>query len=160
METFDPGIVRKIHQLFKSRGLRLAAAESCTAGLVTHMLTTEAGASGFFDATLICYSSDSLKRLLGLKESFIEKHGTASEETARAMAEAARERTGADVALAVAGDLEPVEGEGALLVYIAASTERETTSRGFAFEGPAEEARQAAAAEALHFLYEAASVWT
>jgi PncC family amidohydrolase len=160
MEAFDLEIIGQVHRFFKSRGLRLAVSESHTLSLLGHMLTALPGASEFFDAALICHSADSMTRLLGIKGSFIEKHGIASEETARAMAEAARQRTGADVALALAGSPGPAEAGGAEVVYMAVCTAKETTSRGFAFEGPSQEAGRAAADQALHFLYEASSVWT
>jgi PncC family amidohydrolase len=158
MEAFDSESIKKVHWVFKSRRLRLAVSESLTPCLISHMLTAPPGASEFLEAAFICCSADSMTRLLGIKESFIGKHGIGSEETARAMAEAARQRTGADVALALTG--RAGEAGGAEIFYIAVSAAKETTSRGFSFEGPAEEAGRAAAAQALHFLYEAVSVWT
>lgn len=163
METFDLEIVKKLHGLFKEKGLRLSVAESCTAGLISHLITNLPGASGFFDSSVVAYSADSKTKLLGVKGSLIKKHGTISEETARAMAEAARAKTKADVALAVTGSLgpAPVEDKKTGLVFIAVAAPHEkTSSRGFLFEGEREEIKLKASEAALHFLYEAVSVLT
>ena len=162
MADFDLEIIKKIHEALKSKGLKVALAESCTAGLVAHALTLVPGASGCFDSSVVCYSRHAKHKLLGLSKSFIDKHGTVSEETSRAMAEAARDKSGVDVALAVTGVLgpEPIEEHGVGLVYIAVATGVETTSRGFKFEGDRDAIKHAAADQALHFLYEAVSVWT
>lgn len=158
MEAFDSDSIKKVHWVFKSKRLRLAVSESFTPCLISHMLTAPPGASEFLEAAFICSSLDSMTRLLGIKESFLRKHGAWSEETARAMAEAARQRTGADIALALIG--RPGESEGPAIFFMAVSAAKDTTSRGFSFEGPADEAGRAAAVQALHFLYEAVSVWT
>lgn len=162
METFDLEIIGKLHETLKSKGLTLSLAESCTAGLVSHMLTTLPGASKFYDSSIVCYSVESKKKLLGIKESLIKKHGVISEDAARAMAEAVKDRTGTDVSLSVTGNLGPeaLEDREVGLVFIAVSTELETTSRGFIFKGSRQEIKHSAATAALHFLYEAVSAWT
>jgi PncC family amidohydrolase len=161
MESADLDIVAKIHGFFKSKGLKLAVAESCTGGLIGHMLTSLPGASGFFDSSIVCYSARSKEKLLGLGHSFIKDHGTINEDTARAMAGAARKASGADVSLAVTGNLgpDPIEGHKAGLVFIAVSLDAETTSRGFFFEGERDEIKKSASEKALHFLFEAVSIW-
>jgi|Deesub1362A_J573_1020465.scaffolds.fasta_scaffold00004_359 PncC family amidohydrolase len=162
MATSDLEIIKKVHRVFRTKGLRLTVAESCTAGLISHMLTSLPGASEFFDSCIVCYSARSKNKLLGVKKSLIKKYGTVSEETARAMAEAVRAKIGADVSLAVTGNLgpEPIEDKQTGLVFIAVSSEDETTSRGFIFDGSREEIKRAASLEAFHLLYEAVSAWT
>lgn len=156
METVDLDIVRKIHEAFRAKGLTLAVSEPLTAGLLSLSLASLSGASVFFDSSLACFSAQSRERLLGL-------HGPSlREDAARAMAEATRDRTGADVALSVVGNPGPgmLEEMEPGLVFVAVSTPEQTTSRGFKYEGPAQHIRRSAAEEALHFLYEAVSVWT
>jgi PncC family amidohydrolase len=157
----DTEIIKKIHDIFGARGLTLAVAESCTSGLISHAIASLPGTYGFFDSALICNSPESTGRLLGVKSSVIKKHWPVSEELAREMAGGAEEMTGADVALAVSCGLQK-EGEqrNPGIVYIAVSSGREATSRGFMFEGPPEEIIRAASSAALHFLYEAVSAWT
>jgi nicotinamide-nucleotide amidase len=89
--------------LLVARGQRIAAAESCTGGLVAAAITATAGSSGWFDAGFVCYSNPVKVALLGVPESTLAAHGAVSEATARAMAEGARERSGADLAVAVTG---------------------------------------------------------
>ena len=162
MENSVLEIARKVHGLFSTKGIMLSVAESCTSGLVAAALTSEPGASEFFDSSVVAYSAHSKSKLLGLGESFIKRHGTVSEDTARAMAEAVRDRTGVDVGLAVTGVLGPgqVDEHEPGLVFIAVATPVETSSRGFKFEGSREEIRAQAARMALQYLYEAVSVWT
>lgn len=154
-------VVEKIHEVFKSKSLRLSVAESCTAGLISHIITSSPGASLFFDSGVVAYSAESKKKLLGLSMSLIKKHGIVSEETARAMAEAIRGKTGTDFALATTGNLGPNghEGSEAAVVYVAVAFGKGTTSRGYSFKGSREEVKLQAAVSALELLYEAVSLW-
>jgi nicotinamide-nucleotide amidase len=162
MESPELEMVEKIRKLFLSNGLTLAVSESCTGGFVSHMLTSVPGISKVFDSAIVCYSDKSKHKLLGLNMSALSAHGAISEETARAMAEGVEKATGADVGLAVTGNIgpEPVEGKKTGLVYIAVSSGKETTSRGFLFDGDRQQIKQSASEAALHFLYEAISAWT
>jgi PncC family amidohydrolase len=161
MAISDLDIVKRVHEFFKTRGLTLAVAESCTGGMVGHLLTSLPGASLFFDSSMVCYSARSKEKVLGLGNSFIKKHGTISEDTARAMAEAAKKVTGSDIAVAVTGNLgpEPIEDRSVGIVYIAVALDIETTSGGFFFEGTREEMKRSASEEVLHFLFQAVSIW-
>ena len=89
--------------LLAARGQRIAAAESCTGGLVAAAITATAGSSGWFDAAFVGYSNAMKIALLGVPEATLAAHGAVSEATARAMAEGARERSAADLAVAVTG---------------------------------------------------------
>jgi nicotinamide-nucleotide amidase len=89
--------------LLAARGRRIATAESCTGGLVAAAITATAGSSGWFDAGFVCYSNAMKVALLGVREDVLGVHGAVSEATARAMAEGALARSGADLAVAVTG---------------------------------------------------------
>ncbi|MDP2166893.1 MAG: CinA family protein [Thermodesulfovibrionales bacterium] len=162
METFGMELIEKIQEAFTSKGLRLSVAESATAGLLSHMLTSLPGASAFFDSSVVAYSAESKKNLLGIKKSFIEKHGVISEETARAMSEAVRDKTGSDFSLAVTGNTGPVamEDKRVGLIFISVSHREVTTSRGFIFSGSRDEVRRLAAVAAIEFLYEAVEAYS
>jgi len=96
--------------LLRARGLRMATAESCTGGMVAARLTGLAGASGAFVGGVVAYS-DALKvSQLGVPEELLAAHGAVSAEVAEAMARGARERLGADVAVAVTGIAGPDGG--------------------------------------------------
>lgn len=154
-------IIGKLQGLFAEKGIRLSVAESCTGGLIGHLITNMPGSSAFFHSSIVCYSPEAKTKLLGVRKSFLKKHGTVSEETARAMAEAVRKKTGADISIAVTGVTGPasVEGAGVGLVFVAVSSMAETTSRGYKFEGTRQEIKDAAAERALKFLFEAVSAW-
>lgn len=162
MEISERQLIEKLHGLFKTNGKRLSVAESSTAGLISHMITSLPGSSAFFDSSVVCYSMESKKRFLGISDSLVKSFGVISEEAARAMAEAVRKKTGTDFGLAITGNLGPaaLEGKKVGILYIAVSFEGGTESRGMMYEGPREEVKNSAALAALKILYEVASVWS
>jgi PncC family amidohydrolase len=151
--------VKKVHLLFVEKGLTLTVAESCTGGLINHLLTELPGASMFLEAGLVAYSVESKHRLLNVKRSLVKKYGIISEEAAQVMAQGAAELTDADVALAVTGNLGPDawEGKEIGLVYAAVSFGDEMVSRGFLFDGLRGDIKKQAAMAALKFLREVVS---
>jgi len=162
MDISDVKPVEKIHKHFKTARLTLSAAESCTGGLISHLLTSLPGASSFFDSAVVSYSNDSKMKLLGVRSSLINKHGAVSEEVARAMAMAIREKRGTDFSVAVTGNLgpDPMEGKRVGLIYMAVDWKRETASKGMIFEGERETIKNQAALAALEFLIEVSETWT
>lgn len=96
--------------LFRERKLTLAVAESCTGGLVAKRLTDVPGSSDVFDRGYVTYSNRAKTEMLGVPAELLEKHGAVSAEAARAMAKGAREKSGADLALAITGIAGPSGG--------------------------------------------------
>lgn len=90
--------------------LRLAAAESCTGGLVAGALTSVPGSSAVLERAFVTYSNASKCELLGVPPALIERHGAVSREVAAAMAHGARARSGVDLAVAVTGVAGPDGG--------------------------------------------------
>lgn len=105
-ESLEVAVVR----LLTERGQTLAVAESCTGGRLASRVTDVPGASAVFLGGFVTYSNDLKQRLLGVPADTLARHGAVSEPTARAMAEGARSRTGADFALAVTGIAGPTGG--------------------------------------------------
>ncbi len=96
--------------LCHSRGLTLATAESCTGGMVASRLTGVPGSSEVFLGSVVAYANGVKEAGLGVPAELIAEHGAVSAEVAAAMAEGARERLGADVAVAVTGVAGPGGG--------------------------------------------------
>lgn len=93
-----------------ARGQTLAVAESCTGGLLAHRITNVSGSSKVFLCGYVTYANAAKEQLLGVPGRLIAEHGAVSEPVCRAMAEGARERSGADFALAITGIAGPTGG--------------------------------------------------
>jgi PncC family amidohydrolase len=155
-------VIEKVHEIFKEKGLTLSVAESCTGGLISHLLTILPGASTFFNGGVVTYSIDFKERFLGISSEIISAHGAVSEETAREMAERIRILSKTDYSLSTTGNLGPdvLEGKGKGLVYIAVSREGSTFSRELRLTGDREENKEEAALSALKFLIETVEGYT
>lgn len=94
----------------RDRDRTLAVAESCTGGLLGKMLTDAAGSSDYFVGGVVCYANRIKQEWLGVPEGLLRTHGAVSEPVAEAMARGARDRFGADHALAVTGIAGPAGG--------------------------------------------------
>ena len=87
----------------RARGLRLVVAESCTGGLVGHLLTEIPGSSAWFLGGVQAYSDSVKTGVLGVPAALIVEHGAVSAECVLAMAAGAQRALGGEVALAVSG---------------------------------------------------------
>jgi nicotinamide-nucleotide amidase len=94
----------------RARGLTLATAESCTGGLVASRITAVPGASDVFLGSVVAYANTVKEAGLDVPAELLATHGAVSAEAAAAMAAGARERLGADVAVAVTGVAGPGGG--------------------------------------------------
>lgn len=133
-DTF-PGVVGRA---LRTRGWTLAVAESCTGGLVGHLLTREPGASDYLLLDAVTYANSAKQQVLGVDEDALRGHGAVSAEVATRMAEGARRVSGADVALAITGIAGPTGGTETKpvgLVYLAVATTKGTIvkERNFQF---------------------------
>lgn len=90
----------------------LAVAESCTGGMVGERITAVPGSSNYFLGGFITYSDLLKTELLGVDPALIEQHSAVSNEVACAMAQGARERTGATFALSITGEAGPESNSG------------------------------------------------
>ena len=135
----------------------LSIAESCTGGLLGHMITQTPGSSKYFMGGLITYSDEVKTGKLGIPRSGLMKHGAVSEYTAILMAKKVRKIFRTDIGIGITGIAGP---DGATktkpvgLVYIAASTVKDTFCKKFQFKGSRTEIKSHAARAALHLLRE------
>jgi nicotinamide-nucleotide amidase len=139
----------------RERGLRLATAESCTGGLVAARLTSISGSSDVFVGGVVAYSNDAKERELDVPHALLDVHGAVSAEVAAAMAQGARARLDADVAIAVTGIAGPGGGtpeKPVGLVFLHASSADGELARRFEFPGDRDAVRTRATVVALHLV--------
>lgn len=129
---------RQLYDLLTSRELTLATAESCTGGLIGHLVTTVPGSSAYYVGGVIAYSNALKRSLLDVPESILETRGAVSRECAEAMARGIRERTGADIGVAttgIAGPTGATPSKPVGLVYVACATPRGVVCEEHRFQG-------------------------
>jgi nicotinamide-nucleotide amidase len=151
----ERSIAEIVLELAREQGVTLATAESCTGGLVASRLTSVSGSSDVFRGGVVAYSNDVKAAELGVPRGVLEEHGAVSAETAKAMAEGARERLGADLAVAVTGVAGPgggTEEKPVGLVYLHAAGPFGEAARKTDLPGDREMVRGRATAAALHLL--------
>jgi PncC family amidohydrolase len=133
----------------------LATAESCTGGLIADRITDTPGSSDYFLGGVVAYSNALKEALLGVRHETLLAHGAVSEPTARQMAHGARQRLGADVALAVTGIAGPTGGTSEKpvgLVYLALSAPDADLCERHIWHGDRRSNKEASAAAALSLL--------
>jgi PncC family amidohydrolase len=139
----------------QARGLRVAVAESCTGGLVGHLLTEIAGSSAWFLGGVIAYADEVKIGLLGVPAAVIQEHGAVSAPCAAAMAEGACRVTGAEVGVAITGIAGPSGGTPTKpvgTVYIGVTTPQGTTTEHHLWAGTRSANKQESARAALGLL--------
>jgi nicotinamide-nucleotide amidase len=141
--------------LCRAQGLTLATAESETGGLVSQRLTSVPGASDVFVGGVVAYANEVKEAALGVPAELLAAHGAVSAEVANAMARGARERLGADVAVAVTGIAGPgggTEEKPVGLVYLHAEGPDGGVARELTFPGDRASIRARSAVMALHLV--------
>ncbi len=101
---------KAVGEALLARGWTLATAESCTGGLLGHLLTQIPGSSAYYLGGVIAYSNHAKERILGVPAETLLRHGAVSPETAVAMAQGAVRLLGADVAVGITGIAGPGGG--------------------------------------------------
>lgn len=123
----DVGSLQKaVVALLLDKQLKIATAESCTAGLLSGRLTEVAGVSAVFECGIAAYSKEIKRNILGVPEDILEKYGAVSPETARAMAVGARRVGNANLGVGITGVAgpDPSEGKPVGTVYVALADEK------------------------------------
>jgi len=95
--------VERLAAALRARGWMLAAAESCSGGLIAAACTSLAGSSDWFERGFVTYSNAAKTEMLGVPEALIARHGAVSAEVAIAMAAGALARSKAQLSVAVTG---------------------------------------------------------
>jgi PncC family amidohydrolase len=137
-------------ELLVQHKFTIAAAESCTGGLIMHRLTNIPGSSGYIQGGIVVYADETKIHFLGVKRETIASVGAVSEETAREMASGVRRLFSVDVGISVTG----IAGPGGAtptkpvgLTYIGVATPTTLQVERYIWQGD-REANKAASAEA------------
>ena len=147
----------RVGESLRESGGTVATAESCSGGLISHLITNVPGSSAYFMGGAVTYSNEAKVHVLGVDERSLEEHGAVSEQVAREMAEGAQERFAADYAVACTGVAGPTGGtkdKPVGTVYIAVAAPGGTRVDRCHFEGNRERIKQQTADRALTLLLE------
>jgi nicotinamide-nucleotide amidase len=115
---------------------KIAVAESCTGGLISHRLTNVPGSSQYFERSVVTYSNASKVEILDIPADVITLYGAVSREVAEHMAQSIRDISGADIGLSTTGIAGPSGGSPEKpigLVWIGYANSRGVTSKRFYF---------------------------
>ncbi|HET6440038.1 MAG TPA: competence/damage-inducible protein A [Anaeromyxobacter sp.] len=139
----------------RTRGERVALAESCTGGLLAQLVTEVPGASAVLDLGVVAYADFVKQRLLGVADAVLAAHGAVSEPVARAMAEGARRLGGATFGVGITGIAGPSGGtpeKPVGTVHLALAGPSATQAVARLYRGDRPRIRRQAAFEALNLL--------
>lgn len=103
-------ISSKVGKILQGRELTVAAAESCTGGMLSHILTAVSGSSGYFIGGVVAYGNRIKEQVLGVDSRTIIRYGAVSEETAREMAQGICQEFRTDIGLSTTGIAGPTGG--------------------------------------------------
>ena len=150
----DHDFAEAVGDTLRARRWRLALAESCTGGLIGHLMTTYP-ASDYLVGCVVTYSNAAKAKLLGVSEDTLCAHGAVSAEVAAEMAAGARRAFECDVGLAVTGIAGPTGATATKpvgLCYWAVAHPAGTIVRERVFVGDRGEVQLGAAYAALELL--------
>ncbi|HEU0236764.1 MAG TPA: CinA family protein [Candidatus Limnocylindrales bacterium] len=152
-------LAERLQGICLGRGLTVAAAESCTGGLVAAAITDVAGSSGYFRGGVVAYADEAKAALLAVSPEVLAAHGAVSAQVARAMAMGARHRLGTALAVSVTGVAGPGGGSDEKpvgLTYVAVADAAGVDVRRYHWPGDRAANRRDSAAAALELLIERA----
>ncbi len=137
----DTTMEATVVSLLRERNLSVVLAESCTGGLLGNRITNVSGSSRVLRGGFVAYSNEMKMQHLGVRLETLEAHGAVSEETAKEMARGARDRTGADLGIAITGIAGPDGGTSEKpvgTVCFALASSEQTISRRYQLWGTRE----------------------
>lgn len=149
----DATLQSVVSAMVHERGLTLAVVESFTGGALASRIVAVPGASTILKAGYVTYAIEAKVQEVGVPQKTLDEHGAVSEETARAMAEGARERSGADIGLSTTGEAGPNPGEEPVgTMFIGLAWESGSMARKFVAAGKREDIREWGSRAALDTL--------
>jgi len=147
-----------IHSRLRRRKLTVAAAESCTGGLLAAVLTAHGGSSDYFKGGAVVYSNEAKTILADVPPDLIHGHGAVSSVVAGALARGARARLGARIGLGITGIAGPsgaAPGKKVGLTYVAVDGDEHSAVKKYQWPYDREGNRLASVGAALDLLEKA-----
>ena len=142
-------------ETLRNKQMTISVAESCTGGLIGHLLTNVPGSSDYFLGGIIVYSNESKTGLLGVSSETLEKYGAVSDPTVQEMAKCVRDRLDSDIGLSVSGIAGPEGGtteKPVGTVHIGMAANDRVFSGKYRFQGAREEIKLNTAMMALDWV--------
>lgn len=144
-----------VGQLLQQKNKKLSLAESCTGGLISHLVTSISGSSSYYLGGVVSYSNETKSTFLDVKEKLLQQHGAVSPEVAKAMASGMLKKSKADISLSVTGIAGPEGGstdKPVGTVFIGIATEEKVQAQHFLFPGNRYEIQRLTAQTALNLI--------
>jgi len=155
-------ILKNVSDNLKRKNLTIAIAESCTGGLLSHLLTNISGSSDYFKTGIIAYSNKSKIKLLGVSQKTITEYGAVSKQTASAMAIGIRKQANVDIGISTTGIAGPTGGteeKPVGLVYIGIVSEKNIDVQRFVFSKDRLKNKEKTCYKALEMLLKNIKEW-
>ena len=153
--TSDEKIEKVIGELLYKKGSTLSMAESCTGGMIAHLITSIPGSSRYFTGSVVAYSNKIKEEILGVNKKTLESYGAVSEQVVREMAAGAMKHFGTDYSVATSGIAGPNGGtteKPVGLVWIAVASRDRIVAEKFNFGNQRDTNIQKASLTALNML--------
>jgi PncC family amidohydrolase len=150
-------LAQRIGDLSRAANKTIALGESCTGGLVGHLITEVPGASAYLRGGVVAYGDAAKASLLDVPLATLKEHGAVSAQVAIAMATGARARFAADIGVAVTGISGPSGGSAQKpvgLTYVAVADAAGSEVRRFQWHGERSANKLASAGAVLDLLIE------
>lgn len=154
---YDSNLQTEIGKMLLTKGKTVSAAESCTGGKISELMTSVPGCSAYYLGSVTSYAIPIKEKVLGVPSETIETHGVVSSEVAAAMAEGVRRLTGSDYAVATTGIAGPGGGtpdKPVGLVWVGVASEKGTRTASFTYKNDRKHNIERFSAVALHLLWE------
>jgi nicotinamide-nucleotide amidase len=151
----DETLAGVVGSVLEERGMTVATAESCTAGLLSGAITAVAGSSAWFRGGVVAYADDVKIESVGVRRATLERHGAVSAEVARELAAGVRERLGSDFGIGITGIAGPSGGSPEKpvgLVHLAVDSDSGAWERVLRLPGDRDLIRRRAVTVALDVL--------
>ena len=147
----------EIINIMREKKLTLGTVESATGGLIAHLITGVPGSSDVFRGSIVSYSNEVKRNIVGVRDLTLQEYGAVSLQVAMVMAKGGRKVLGVDICIAdtgIAGPGGATPGKPVGLFYLGLAHQDGTFTRQFLFKGTREENKQQAAQAALMWVME------